>query len=417
VTGAWITQKKILGFFDNPEEKLKIIHIAGTSGKGSTAYLTSAALVSQGFKVGLHVSPWVYNIGELFQINGKLLSQKKLSQYFTQFLPILQKAELENEKPTYFELIIIFSYFIFYKEKVDYAVIEVGMGGRFDCTNVIQNQNKICVLNTIGLDHVKILGNDLRQIAWQKAGIIKPKNKVFALEQSNEINKVFEQEATENKAKINWLNKNNINFIKPDITQNNFNFKDSNFDIKNIKLSLIGNFQAYNCGLGLKVLNEVLMREKSLLDQKSLKKSLKKIKLPARFEIRKKDAKTFVLDGAHNPQKIEALIKSFNQKFDPKKSLVICGLSKSKDVGAIINFLKKAGNEVWFSEFEILPTATAIVRNLNIEDMSQKDKNNFDKLFTDPKKALIESLKSEYDNILITGSFYLLSNINHFKII
>jgi len=154
--------KYFLKLLGNPQEKLKIIHIAGTSGKGSTCYLISSLLTSQGFKVGLHQSPHLTDVTERFQIDGKIISQKEFVFYLNKVIPVINMVgKTFHGSLTYFEILVGLAYLIFYEKKIDYAVIETGLGGKYDGTNVVARPDKLSVLTKIGLDHTNILGKTI----------------------------------------------------------------------------------------------------------------------------------------------------------------------------------------------------------------------------------------------------------------
>ena len=201
--------KRLLHYLDNPQEKIKVIHIAGTSGKGSTAFLMANILKSQNQKVGLHISPYLLDLKEVFQINLEFVEEEILVQSFTIFRQaILKLQKNDKQNPTFYEILASFSYFLFWQQKVDFAVIEVGLGGLFDCTNTVSNPNKICGLNLIGFDHQKILGNSITEIATQKAGIIQTKNLVFAIQQKYpQATEIFIKTAQQKQAKIHFISK------------------------------------------------------------------------------------------------------------------------------------------------------------------------------------------------------------------
>jgi dihydrofolate synthase / folylpolyglutamate synthase len=197
-------QSELMNLLGNPEQNLKVIHIAGTSGKGSTATILADILKSQKFKVGSSFSPHITDICERVQINSKPISQTKFLEYFNQILQTLSQRISQNQAPSYYETLTALQFYIFAKEKVDYAVVEVGIGGRLDATN-INIPNKICIINGIGFDHTNVLGNTITQIAGEKAEIIQEGNQVIALSQSPEINEVFVNKAKEMKADLDFV--------------------------------------------------------------------------------------------------------------------------------------------------------------------------------------------------------------------
>jgi len=189
-----IRTARIMKVIDNPQDKLKIIHIAGTSGKTSTTYYLSSLLAQSNKKVGQLISPHVDRITERIQIDGKSLTSKEFYLLLIEFLAIIEAQKLVA---TYFEILYAFGFWIFERQKVDYAVIETGIGGKYDATNIAHREDKVCVITAIGYDHMNILGNDIRQIADQKAGIIHDKNQAIVLNQSQEILAVIKKRIKE----------------------------------------------------------------------------------------------------------------------------------------------------------------------------------------------------------------------------
>ncbi|MDQ3064694.1 MAG: Mur ligase family protein, partial [bacterium] len=192
ITGKQITlarMRPLMAALDNPHKRLKIVHVAGTSGKTSTAYFVAALLSAAGKKTGLTVSPHVDSVTERIQINMQPIEAQIFSNLLTEFVSIIESASIE---PTYFELLVAFAYWYFAKQKVDYAVVETGMGGLHDGTNIADNSDKICVITDIGLDHMHILGSTVAEIATQKAGIIHNGNVVIMYEQDQVITQVVQ---------------------------------------------------------------------------------------------------------------------------------------------------------------------------------------------------------------------------------
>src|SRR3989339_1709335 len=195
--------KYFLHLLGNPQEKLKIIHVAGTSGKGSTCYLISSLLISQGFKVGLHQSPHLTDVTERFQINNQIISKKEFVFYLNKIIPVINMVgKTFHGQLTYFEILVGLAYLIFYEKKVDYAVIETGLGGKYDGTNIVSRSDKLSVLTKIGLDHINILGKTIEEIAYQKAMIINEKSQAISINQDPKAEKVIREVAKEKKAKL-----------------------------------------------------------------------------------------------------------------------------------------------------------------------------------------------------------------------
>ena len=244
--------KFLLRELGNPQDKLKIVHIAGTSGKGSTAYLISILLKALGFRVGLHISPHLVDIRERVQIDNRMISKPKFLKYLNQLVPAIEKTtESEYGQPTYAEVLTSLAFYSLQQEGTDYAVIETNLGGLLDMTNTVSNPSKLCIITRMGFDHVKILGHRLADIATQKAGIIKPGNRVVSLYQLPQTNQVIEDQCQMTHSPLTWV-KPSVTFSKVRVSADStvFNYELPNYRStqkitwKNLKLGLIGAHQA-----------------------------------------------------------------------------------------------------------------------------------------------------------------------------
>lgn len=290
--------KELLNKLNNPQDKIKIVHIAGTSGKTSTSYYLAKLLNLGGYKTGLSVSPHLEHINERVQVNSFPLPEKDFCENLNEFLAILKS---QNVRPTYFELLIAFAFWYFAKIKVDYAVIEVGLGGLLDATNVISSKDKVCVITDIGLDHTDILGKTLEKIIMQKAGIIHEGNKVFCNKQRELVIKRLSQVANSNNAEL---------FINP---EDNFtSFSSRNFSLARFVVSSI-----------------FKQNSKPQLSESQLKEA-SSITIPGRMEKYLIGDKTIILDGAHNSQKIQNLLKSLENEIDLGDSCFVLAVGQNK---------------------------------------------------------------------------------------
>ncbi len=305
----------LLSLVGNPQEKLSVIHIAGTSGKTSTAYFIAMQLQQTGKKIGLTVSPHITRINERLQVQGSPIDDTTFCELFGNF----QQQIGEDPDATYFEYMVVFVLWSFVQLGVDYAVIETGLGGLHDATNVCKRSDKVCVITDIGYDHQNILGNTLEEIAAQKAGIIHPNNAVFMYAQSPNVDKVFEEWANDIGARLT--------FLRSDISDT--------ID----KTSQLPLFQQRNWNLALHVTKFITSRDN--LTQHNLQNSLDNIvQVPGRMqEVLLKNGQLFVLDGAHNEQKMQALVSSFKHKYGNKKVPVVLAIKQGKDYEAVIGTL------------------------------------------------------------------------------
>ena len=319
---------KILG---NPQDKIKIVHIAGTNGKGSTAAILANILKCAGYKTGLYTSPHLIEYTERIKINGEEILKKDFAEYINEICLIADKHDIHL---TEFEILTICAYKYFYDKKVDIAVIETGLGGRFDATNVCKKP-LLSVITSISFDHTDRLGKTIEQIAFEKAGIIKEKSTVIT-EISNKGFKVIKQTAEEKKAKLIVV----ANYVE-------MNFKDGvNYAViqdKKYEFPLLGLYQKSNLSLVMKAL------EYFKVSPKALKEGLKTVHWSARLEYIKQ--KNLIIDGAHNPDGANELKKSLDYYFRGQKRTFIYSTLNTKDYEKIAEILFNPDDTVYFYEF------------------------------------------------------------------
>ncbi len=403
---------KLLG---NPQNKLKVIHIAGTSGKGSTTYLISHLLFNLGYKTGMQVSPYLTDVRERTQINNRSISKTQFVDSLNQVIPSVEKvAKSHLGAPTYFEIVTALAFLLFRQEKVDYAVIETGVGGLYDATNVVDRSDKIAVLTRIGIDHTKLLGNTLSLIAHQKAGIIGKNNLVVSVEQNAKVMSIFNDEARKKKGCLLFLKKGvNYKNITLSIYKTVFDFSFQNYNLKQINLALLGAYQAENATSALAVLKLLSQRDKFVFEEKKILLALKTAIFPGRMEVRKIRKKTIIIDGAHNPQKMSNFTQSLKLLFPPKKIVFLLSFKKGKDYRKIIKYLLPLASYIVVTSFSSVKQDL-----LHIAESPEKIKDIFTKLKfykvkteSNPEKALKIALKKTSDALVITGSFYLIKSI------
>ncbi len=383
---------KLMDFLGNPQEKLKIIHIAGTSGKTSTAYYVSALLQTAGYNIGLTVSPHVDQVNERAQINLRPLDESTYCRELTEFLQIIQASGIT---PSYYELLVAFAFWLFERRQVDYAVIEVGLGGRLDGTNVVNRPDKIAVITDIGFDHTHILGNTLAKIASEKAGIIQPGNTVFTHDQAPEIISVIKQAAIKQKAEVKTI-------------EHNENEIDEKF-LKDLPL-----FQRHNFQLAKAVAGYILDSEKKLLEADYLTYAAQ-IRIPARMEIITFNQKKVIFDAAHNEQKLQALAEAVKYKFPDQKIGLLVSFSgqdteKLKNRFQILNSLNSEIIITRYTKFqdEIKPPKKLQL----LEKLSQQAGFSKVNINTNPLDAFQQLLNLEEQVLLVTGSFFLINEIH-----
>jgi dihydrofolate synthase / folylpolyglutamate synthase len=407
--------KQFLKLLGDPQNQLKIIHVAGTSGKGSTAFFTSQILSGLGFKVGLHVSPHLVDLRERFQINHNFLSKEKFSSYVNSLVPVVEElAKSKFGAPTYFEMTVALAYLIFYKEHVDYAVIETGLGGLLDATNVVTREDKVNLITQIGHDHMEVLGKTLDKIAFQKAGIIQPHNLVITGYQNFAALRVIENVASQKSAQLIVLNRQNVKTISL-LPSPHFNFQFSGVTLSDVQLNMLGSFQILNCSLALACVVLLSQRDHFDFNQDKVKSVLSSVVYPGRMQRIEFNHQTLILDGSHNPQKMNMFSRNLRNYFPGQKFTFIIGLKQGKAYRPILKSIIPHANKIILTPFfnqtrfqgQMVksedPDKLAII-------LSKLGFRNYI-VTPNPASALKLLLKDPGGIKVITGSFYLLSEL------
>ena len=298
----------------NPQFKFKSIHVAGTNGKGSTCAMMASILKEAGYKVGLYTSPHLFDYAERIKINGKDISKKKISEGIRR---VRKAAEGMREKPTIFETLTAVAFWFFAKEKVDYAVVEVGMGGRLDATNVITPL--VSVITNIDYEHTEVLGKSLSRIAREKTGIIKPGVPVVTTETKAEPIRVMKAVAEKNGSVLIAVSGK----------------------LSAVSSNLIGTHQKLNAACAVAALRLAGIK----VSKTAIATGLQKVQWPARFQVISRKPLT-IIDGAHNPAGIEVLTKSLKSLFPGKRFSFVIGVQKDKNARAMLSRLKPLAKKI-----------------------------------------------------------------------
>jgi dihydrofolate synthase / folylpolyglutamate synthase len=407
-------QAEILRLLGNPQNKIPAIHIAGTSGKGSTSFYISSLLISHGFKVGLTISPHLIDIRERFQINNTLIPKKDFIKYFNQILPIVESVDYKKfGRPTFFEILIALAFYIFYQQKVDYMVVETALGGLLDGTNTITTSNQICVLTKFGLDHTSVLGKNITSIATQKAGIIHPHNPVFSVHQIKVAREVLSKQANINYTNINYISPNkNFKNIKSKNGLLQYDFSFDNLVLKDLKLNSLALFQVENSAITISVVKHLSVRDKFNLSPDKIRQTLASVFFPGRMEILTLRGQKLILDGAHNPQKMMAFVKSLKKSFPNQKFVFLLAFKQRKDFSKMIRMLVPLASEIIITKF-FVTTQDMIQKSQSSKDIIRIfNKLNFSdfQYIPDKSKAFDYVLKTKQP-MVVTGSLYLIGEI------
>lgn len=318
----------------NPQKDLKFIHVTGTNGKGSFCEMLTSVLTESGLRVGRFTSPYLRYFNERIAIGNTPIDDTTLCRLVERVRPI---ADAMTDKPTEFELISALGFLYFLEEKCDVVVLEVGMGGRFDSTNVI-DAAVLSVITGIALDHTAFLGDTVEKIAGEKAGIIKEGCPVLSAVTEKGPAAVIESEAKERHAPYTVIDKTAVKIKKCDLTGTVLDF--GNFT--DIEISLLGLYQPENAALVLAAIER--LREAGIkISDTAVRRGMKKAYWPGRFEILRKKDPMILYDGAHNPQGIAAAVKSLRHYFGEERLTVLTGVLKDKDYAAIARDLATIG--------------------------------------------------------------------------
>lgn len=391
--------KYALSLLDNPQEKVKTIHIAGTSGKGSTAKFIHDILLGHGFNTGLTISPHLVDIRERIQLNGQLITKQDFTSVLNDIYPwLIELEETHFGKLTYFEVLIVMAYCYFYKMGVDYAVVETGLGGLYDATNSISNKSKYNVITRIGFDHMHLLGNTLEEIALNKAGIINRLQAAITVNSDMPIKRVLKGRAQEMNSKIKFIG------------------EDDYLSIPGIRkyVDHLPEYQRENLSLALQCCREISIRDNWKLNIDIVKKVIGSYKFEGRFEHIKYKGADFLLDGAHNPQKMAAFIESLWKKYERKDFTFILAFKEDKDISSMIKQISKYTNQLIVTQF----TTTSQDFNhksFNSSELSElitKISGKTACVFSKPIEAINHAIEATKDYpIVVTGSLYLVGEV------
>jgi dihydrofolate synthase / folylpolyglutamate synthase len=369
----------------NPQDKLKIIHIAGTSGKTSTAYFIRGMLEQAGMRTGLTVSPYVVSITERVQVDGLPLPEADFVKHLQAFLPLVEKAGVE---PTYFEVLMVFAYWLFEKLQLDYAVVETGMGGTLDGSNIANRPDKVCVITDIGYDHVEFLGGTLENIAGNKAGIIHNGNYAIVQHQQKQILDVVKRAAAEHHAQLQVVT-------------------DASAAPSQLPL-----FQRRNWSVAEAAYAYIAQRDGLPALSAEQRQRVAAQSPPGRMEEYAIGDKRVVLDGAHNGQKLESLCESLRERgFGKMATLASFTTSKNK-LDDMLQALKNTVSHLIITEFVVVQDVGKVSHSG--EEIAARAKElgyTSVQICKSQQEAFNALLARPEEELLITGSLYLVGQV------
>ena len=329
--------RELLRCLGNPEKQLKFVHVAGTNGKGSTCACIASVLQQAGYRTGLYISPYINRFNERMQINGEEIPDGELEQIVDEIRPF---ADAMEDTPTEFEVITAVAMKYFLNNKADIVVLEVGLGGELDSTNVIDTP-EVAVITAIGLDHTALLGNTLPEVASAKAGIIKTGGLVCAYPADDDVTAVFENKCREVGASLTMTDMGSLHVKAVELDGCTFDFG----GLKDVFVPLAGSYQPWNASVAITACRLLASRGWKITDE-DIVEGLAKVKWPGRFEVLMKHP-VFVLDGAHNPHGIKATVASLKEHFGDRKLTFVMGVMADKDVSHMVEMITPLADRVY----------------------------------------------------------------------
>ncbi len=398
---------KLLELLGNPQDKLNIIHVAGTNGKGSTCSFISSILKESGYKVGLYTSPYLETFTERIRINGENIPREDVARIVTIISEKIEQMVAEgHDYPTEFEIVTTMAFYYYCEQNADFVILEVGLGGRYDATNIIKKSD-ISVITPISLDHVKILGDTISKIAYEKGGIIKENGKCVVYDQSEEAKDVIKQICIEKNAKYIEVKFDEINIKKSDINSQIFDYSSDDNEYKNLEINLIGEHQIKNSILAINTINQLSKIKGLNIKEEALRAGLLNTRWPGRIE-KILDKPLFIIDGAHNKDGAASLAKTLANNFKYKKATLLIGMLEDKDIDSVLEILMPYFDKV-------VTTTPNNPRAINSDELKGKiskyTKNVISK--ENIKDALQYVLdNSEKDDVIISaGSLYMIGEV------
>jgi dihydrofolate synthase/folylpolyglutamate synthase len=394
---------RLLDHFGNPQFAIPTVHIAGTNGKGSTAAFTESILRASGKKMGLYTSPHLLTFNERIQINRIPISDSDL----TELIFKVQKAvDRLNIPVTFFEFSTVMAFLHFYESKTDWNVIEVGMGGRLDATNLCKVEASI--ITSIGMDHTQYLGADLKKIAYEKACIIKDFGTVFAHIENAGALTVVKNVARDRSAKLKLLAKDfkaEFNAITPGGQTLDFSF--GKYQMKSVEIPLVGRHQVLNAGLALAVCHKLRGIKPN---SSAFQKGLESVRWEGRMEVISRNP-TLVLDGAHNPDGVRSLTATLREYFSFDRCLLVVGMMEDKSIDEMLDLFSQIGDQFIL----VKPNQKRVQDPEDLANRLSVFRKPID-IIPDISYALERAKKSSNpsDLICITGSIFTVSEAKKF---
>ena len=392
--------------FGNPQNAYESVIIAGSKGKGSTAAFLSSILRMENYRVGLYTSPHLNDVRERIQVNGLCVSEARVTEFITRLKKMQEEYSWKKDPPTYFEVLTVLAFHTFKEMKVHVAVLEVGLGGLYDSTNIAPA--KVAGLTPISLEHTDKLGKTVSKIAVQKCGVIKGRETVVSSPQVPAAKRVIESAAHEREAQLFFVGKD----IK--ISERNFDERSQRLDLRtpwgnfyDLEIRLLGRHQMENAAQAVGLAKALEKRTRLVLSESAVRQGLVDARWPGRLE-KVAERPAVVLDGAHNVDSVKKMLEGLKRHFKFSDLIVVFGASNDKDVDVMLQELAKGAKSFVFTECRHPRALSARVLAESAKDKGPEI-HQADSSAWALKKA--RSLAGPDDLILVTGSLFLLGEV------
>ena len=378
----------------DPQDELRYVHITGTNGKGSTSAFVERALREAGYKTGLYTSPYIQNFTERIQVSGKEIPRQELAD-ITEKVKAASLSMLADglKEPTIFEMVTAVAFIYFYRMKCDIVVLEVGMGGRLDATNIVPRP-EVSVITGVAMDHMEFLGDTIAEIAFEKAGIIRDGGVTVTASLVPEAMNVIRKTAEEKNSTLVEADLTGIRMLESGLDGQSYVFQG-----QKISISKLGKYQVRNSALAYTVLEQMKTRW-PLLTEDAILKGLEKATWMGRLELLRKDP-PFLIDGAHNTDGVMALVESLKDLFPGEKFRFVTGVLKDKDYQAMMSLTEDIAVEY----FTVTPDSPRALPAEDLRDLLEKDGQKACS-FVSLKEAAVEAWRSEDLKTVAFGSLY-----------
>ncbi|MDI9476234.1 MAG: bifunctional folylpolyglutamate synthase/dihydrofolate synthase [Natronincolaceae bacterium] len=397
----------LLNLLGNPHKDLKVIHVAGTNGKGSVSSYIHTVLKEEGYKVGLYISPYLEEFTERMIVNGEEISRERLAEVTETVKEKVEQMVRDGKNhPTEFEVVTSIAFCYYAQENVDFLVLEVGLGGRLDSTNVVEDP-LVSVITPIGFDHMEYLGDTLEEIAYEKGGIIKENGFVLLYPQEKEVMGVLEGLSKERNSRLFVIDFDELTIHRSNMEEQVFSVNVLGKSYDNVKIKLAGIHQIYNACTALGAI-EILRKYRNVnISDEAVLKGLYNTKWAGRFEVLQKEP-LIIIDGAHNLHGADSLRKNIEILLKDYKITFVVGMLQDKDVKAVLEDLIPLANKV-------IATRPDNPRAMRAADLAEQLKmfgkeTHFYEDIKEAIKTAIEITKQD-EAIIFAGSLYMIGEV------